>query len=222
MSNKYPPLTPEAKSALITLVGTDVWAHLEGLERLDTEWVRNASPQEASSDLMQAERGLVRGWSIARDQGLFLYNLVRTLAPARILELGASLGYSTSWLASAARCVSASIITVENDKTKLPILAQTASQFADVVTVAEAEIKDILSDCQGSFDLIFLDADPFEYGSLTKHIWGALDTNAMLVIDNAISPVSLAGAVQALGAALNFSDKWTVPIGHGMLVGRRR
>jgi predicted O-methyltransferase YrrM len=221
LSDKYPSLTSEAQQAFVDLVGAGVWRHLQELESIDATWKRPASPLEARSELMQAEGGIVRGWSISREQGLFLYSLVRILSPIRILELGASLGYSTSWLAAGARSAGASVVTIENDKEKLPILERTATLFADVVTIVRSDIKDVLSSTQSQFDVAFLDADPFQYALLTDLISGALAPRATLVIDNAISPSSLAGPVRALGASLDLNPTWTMPVGHGMLVGRR-
>ena len=55
-----------------------------------------------SNDKVHTERGL-RMLNITRDTGEFLAVLVRAMQARRILEIGTSNGYSTLWLAEAAR-----------------------------------------------------------------------------------------------------------------------
>ena len=51
--------------------------------------------------------------NITRDTGEFLSALVRATAARRILEIGTSNGYSTLWLAEAARATGGTVTTVE-------------------------------------------------------------------------------------------------------------
>src|SRR3954462_11155201 len=51
--------------------------------------------------------------NITRDTGEFLAVLVRATAARRVLEIGTSNGYSTLWLADAAREIGGSVTTVE-------------------------------------------------------------------------------------------------------------
>ena len=51
--------------------------------------------------------------NITRDTGAFLAVLVKATLARRILEIGTSNGYSTLWLASAARSIGGSVTTVE-------------------------------------------------------------------------------------------------------------
>src|SRR5256886_4487334 len=51
--------------------------------------------------------------NITRDTGEFLAVLVRATLARRVLEIGTSNGYSTLWLASAARAIGGSVTTVE-------------------------------------------------------------------------------------------------------------
>ena len=51
--------------------------------------------------------------NITRDTGEFLAVLVRATAARRVLEIGTSNGYSTLWLADAARAIGGSVTTVE-------------------------------------------------------------------------------------------------------------
>ena len=51
--------------------------------------------------------------NITRDTGEFLAVLVRATLAQRVLEIGTSNGYSTLWLADAARAIGGSVTTVE-------------------------------------------------------------------------------------------------------------
>ena len=51
--------------------------------------------------------------NITRDTGEFLAVLVCATLARRVLEIGTSNGYSTLWLASAARAVGGAVTTVE-------------------------------------------------------------------------------------------------------------
>jgi predicted O-methyltransferase YrrM len=52
--------------------------------------------------------------NVTRDTGEFLSVLVRATLARRVLEIGASNGYSTLWLASAARSIGGSVKTVDD------------------------------------------------------------------------------------------------------------
>ena len=60
-----------------------------------------------------------RMFNITRDTGEFLAVLVRATAARRVLEIGTSNGYSTLWLAEAARGIDGSVTTVESADDKI-------------------------------------------------------------------------------------------------------
>src|SRR5262245_61049854 len=57
--------------------------------------------------------------NITRDTGELLAVLVRATVARRVLEIGTSNGYSTLWLASAARAIGGSVTTVELSEYKV-------------------------------------------------------------------------------------------------------
>jgi predicted O-methyltransferase YrrM len=65
-----------------------------------------------ANDASKTER-VRRMLNITRDTGEFLAVLVRATLARRVLEIGTSNGYSTLWLASAARAINGSVTTVE-------------------------------------------------------------------------------------------------------------
>jgi predicted O-methyltransferase YrrM len=61
--------------------------------------------------------------NITRDTGEFLAVLVIATLTRRVLGIGTSNDYSTLWLASAARAVEASVVTVEPSGYKIGLAA---------------------------------------------------------------------------------------------------
>ena len=59
--------------------------------------------------------------NVTRDTGEFLAVLVRAMLARRVLEIGTSNGYSTLWLASAARAIGGSVTTVELAQYKIEL-----------------------------------------------------------------------------------------------------
>jgi len=83
--------------------------------------------------------------------------LIRSLAPRQLLEIGTSNGYSTVWLADAARDVGAAVVSVEVDAERS---AQAADNLAAVglAHVVELRVEDAASTLAtapgGAYDLI--------------------------------------------------------------------
>ena len=73
-------------------------------------------------DALEREQGVPR-WERSRqvtpDVGRFLHTLVLATHSRVILEIGTSGGYSTIWLATAARSVVATVTTLEIDPAKV-------------------------------------------------------------------------------------------------------
>ena len=61
--------------------------------------------------------------NITRDTGEFLAVLVRATVARRVLEIGTSNGYSTLWLASAARAIGGAVVTIELSEYKAALAA---------------------------------------------------------------------------------------------------
>ncbi len=101
------------------------------LEELKTELERYG----ATNDRATAERSR-RMLNITRDTGEFLAVLVRATAAKRILEVGTSNGYSTLWLAEAARATGGSVTTLEALDFKIALARENfaRSGLASVIT----------------------------------------------------------------------------------------
>ena len=102
--------------------------------------------------------------NITADTGEFLRALIVSGRHRRILELGTSNGYSTIWLADAARAVDGHVVSIERDRAKHGMAVRTLEEagLAEVVELRLAEIADELPGLR-DFDLVFLDSERIDY-----------------------------------------------------------
>src|SRR6059036_3694236 len=104
--------------------------------------------------------------NITRDTGEFLAVLVRAAVARRVLEIGTSNGYSTLWLASAARAIGGAVTTVEMSDYKIGLAKATfaRSGLAACITLVQDDAGRLLQRAAASaFDLIFLDSERPQY-----------------------------------------------------------
>lgn len=116
--------------------------------------------------------------------------LARALNAKRLLELGTSNGYSTIWLADAARACGGLLRSVEVDAARVAEAAANLRR-AGVEAFAELRLENARSalaeSAEESWDLIFLDAERPEYASYWPDLVRAMNVGGMLVVDNVIS-----------------------------------
>jgi predicted O-methyltransferase YrrM len=116
--------------------------------------------------------------------------LVRALGAHRVLEVGASNGYSTIWLGDAVEAVGGSVLSVEINPERTALAQDNLTQagvdaFVEVRTQDAAEALAALED--SSFDLIFLDAERREYASYWPDLVRVLRDRGLLVVANTLS-----------------------------------
>jgi predicted O-methyltransferase YrrM len=162
--------------------------------------------------------------NITRDTGEFLGVLVRATAARRILEIGTSNGYSTLWLASAARDVGGAVTTVERSRLKVELAARNFARagLEGSVALIEDDAGRVLARGEdASFDLVFLDSERSEYAGWWPDIRRILRIGGLLVVDNALShPSEMAALTAAIKADPGFAS-CLVPVGNGELMATR-
>jgi len=79
-----------------------------------------------SEEVKQAAAGLML--DVGRDAGLLLNSMIRALNAKVVVEIGASVGYSTIWMAEAARATGGKVYTFELEDNKLEELDQHLKQ----------------------------------------------------------------------------------------------
>jgi predicted O-methyltransferase YrrM len=155
-------------------------ALLELLEKLAKFGENNDARETARAKLML---------NITSDTGRLLWIIVRVIRATRILEVGTSNGFSTIWLADAARSTGGRVTTLEinPDKIRLARSNLAAAKLDGWVDVIEGPAADALAALQAPFDVIFLDADRPNYLTYLELVVPKLRPGGMLIADNVTS-----------------------------------
>ena len=156
--------------------------------------------------------------NITRDTGEFLAVLVWATAARRVLEIGTSNGYSTLWLADAARAIGGSVTTVEVAEYKVGLAANNFARcgLSPFIKLVHEDAGRLLRQSDpGAYDLIFLDSERPEYPGWWPHIRRVLRPGGLLIVDNAISHVDQMAPFVALVTADPQFKTSLVPVGNG-------
>jgi len=156
--------------------------------------------------------------NITRATGEFLDLLVRATNARRVLEIGTSNGYSTLWLAHAARAVGGKVTTVDLSRFKFDMAAGNFARSGlspFIVQVQDDAGKLLARQADDSFDLIFLDSERPEYPGWWPEIRRVLRPGGLLVVDNATSHVAEMAPFVALVKADSPFTSCLVPVGNG-------
>ena len=162
--------------------------------------------------------------NITRDTGEFLSVLARGMNAQRVLEIGTSNGYSTLWLALAAKAVKGHVTTVELSDFKLDLAVKNfkRSGLLPFITQVHGEAGALLRRSpEFSFDLVFLDSERSEYLGWWPDIKRVIRKGGLLIVDNATShSAEMAPFVAVVSEDTEFTT-CTVPIGNGEFLATR-
>lgn len=182
---------------------------------LDRLWQEGRDFDAAQPDRLDRRRNL------EPESAELLNILVRTLAPAEVLELGTSTGFSALWIADALEPHGGRLTTVDPDAPRLA-KARTnleAAGVADVVTVRQADAADVLADAEdGCLPLVFLDAERPAYPDYWPDLARILAPGGLLVVDNCLSHADDVRPFRALVDASPGFRSTLVPVGAGLLL----
>lgn len=128
--------------------------------------------------------------NITPDTGSFLSLMIQAVKARRILEVGTSNGYSTLWLADAARQTGGHVTTLE----LLPAKAELAranfarSGLEDYITLHVTDAGAYLAaQPDHTVDFLFLDSERVTYPAWWPAIQRVLVPGGLIICDNAIS-----------------------------------
>ncbi|MBV9881381.1 MAG: class I SAM-dependent methyltransferase [Sphingomonadaceae bacterium] len=158
---------------------------------------------------------------VGPEVGAFLHSLILARRPARILELGTSYGYSTLFLADAARQVGGILITMDLADYK-QAEARTQIERAGLGGVVDFRLGDavaLIDADPGPFDFVLLDIWKDLYVLCLEAFHPKLSDEAIVAADNMIEPDIArpdARAYRAAVRALSDMQSALLPIGSGI------
>jgi predicted O-methyltransferase YrrM len=165
--------------------------------------------------------------SVGRDVGMLLYLLATGGQARRILELGTSYGYSTVWLAAAARATGGKVTSLELKEFKIEQARQALTR-AGLSTRVEFHAGDCLDSLQtlaGPFDFVLLDVWKDLYLPCFDMVHPKLAPGGVIIADNMLLPQVVRPQAEAYRARVRKAgdmDSVLLDIGNGIEVSRKR
>lgn len=147
--------------------------------------------------------------------------LARASGAHSVLELGTSNGYSTIWLADAARATGGRLTTIEIDAPRSAMAADNLERaglrnFVDLRVQEAGEALRSSNDEQ--WDLIFLDAERPAYVDYWPDLQRVLRPGGLLAVDNVLSHADEVSAFRTLVTATPGVCEALAPTGSGVLL----
>lgn len=118
-------------------------------------------------------------------QGLLLSFICKMIKPQRILEIGTFTGYSAICLASGLS-QNGKLLTIDKND-ELKSISQRyfkKSGYSNKITSIFGDAKEILPILDGTFDLVFIDADKREYLNYYINIFDKVIKGGYILVDN--------------------------------------
>jgi len=186
------------------------------LEPLLDDLYRSGREHDASK-----EDRLERLRNVEPETARLLSVLIRATGARRILEIGTSNGYSTMWLAEAARATGGGVVSVEVEAARSEDARRNLERagLAGLVELRVEDAADTLAVAEDdAYDLVFLDAERPAYASYWPELVRVLRPGGLLVVDNVISHADQVAAFRALVAADERVSEADAPTGAGALL----
>lgn len=122
---------------------------------------------------------------IRKEMGNLLKVLIALKQPERILEVGTAVGYS-SILMSENMPENCHITTIENYDKRIPIAKENFKRAGkeDVITLIEGDATQVLTELDGPYDFIFMDAAKGQYINFLPDILRLMPAGGLLISDN--------------------------------------
>jgi predicted O-methyltransferase YrrM len=159
--------------------------------------------------------------NVEPDTAQALSVIVKATAARRLLELGTSNGYSTVWLADAARSVGGHVVSVDVDASRSAQAAQNLNR-AGLREHVELRVEDaavsLRESAEQEWDMIFLDAERPAYAGYWPELVRALRPGGLLAVDNVLSHADEVSDFRALIRCEAHVSEAVVPTGAGLLL----
>jgi predicted O-methyltransferase YrrM len=120
-------------------------------------------------------------------QGRFLSMMSHLIKPEKILEIGTFTGYSALCLAEGLSS-NGVLHTIEVNNELVEIIERyfKDSDYHDKIKLHIGDAKQVISTLDGSFDLVFIDADKENYVNYYNLIFDKVKTGGIIIADNTL------------------------------------
>ena len=174
--------------------------------------------EEDAAERAEGLPSAVRSRAVEPTTGRFLFALAAPQTDCEVLEIGGSRGYSTIWLAAAARILGGRVLSLEADPAKCEAWRRNLADAGldDWAELVEGDAHETLPQIDDVFDLVFLDAEKDDYEALFRLARPKLEPGALVVADNVLSHVDSLGAYSAARHADPDLESVTVPLDRGL------
>ena len=183
---------------------------------------RSNLEKERKIDVKKEDRML----AITKDTGQFFNLLLHSKKAKNMLEVGMSVGYSTIWCAEAIKENSGSIITIENNESKIKRAKENFARAGvkDIISIKHGQAIDVLEslnkqgDYDSYFDFVLLDADKENTLNYFELILPMTKIGGLIVIDNMLYPEKYRAEMNVVEQKIKTNGNVRcvlVPIGNG-------
>lgn len=191
---------------------------------LDAYDARDRAEQERVSKLSFEEAFALRDElliSVGPDTGQLLDILARSAGAQSILEIGTSYGYSTVWLAMAARATGGRVVSLELAPHKANHAQEQLNRagLGDRVEFVVGDALQSLRQRPGPWDLVLIDLWKDLYIPCFDLVRPGLSPGAILVADNMLYPEAVRPQAEAYRAHVRASPGMAsvlLPVGDGI------
>lgn len=160
---------------------------------------------------------------VGEDAAIFMNTLIKSSKSKSILEIGTSYGYSTLWLADAARATGGKVITLENNADKINYAKDKISK-AGLSNYVDFRLGDALlsiKNAKETFDFVLLDLWKELYVPCFNLFSPKLNDGAWVLGDNITFPPISKKESEAYQNVIRTKETFTsilLPIGSGIEV----
>ena len=123
------------------------------------------------------------------ESGQLLYVLALAKGAKSIVEVGTSHGYSTLWLASAAKVNGGKVVACDMNVERLAAARANFAEagLADVIEILEGDARETLRGRTEPVDLLLIDTDKSYYETFFDIVYPRLVKGGLVVADNVVS-----------------------------------
>jgi len=198
------------------------------IERVLAEYERRAEEEQRRTNFASPGTNLDELLlSVGREAGILLYLLSTGAQSRRILELGTSYGYSTVWLAAAARATGGKVLSLELRDYKIEYARQalTRAGLSTRVEFHQGDCLETLKTLSGPFDFVLLDVWKDLYLPCFELVHPKLAPGGIIAADNMLLPEIVRPQAEAYRKRVRAAgdlDSVLLDIGNGIEISRKR